>query len=65
MPGFKVDARLPYSREIENSEGCEVFFNEKNGFVRAISNLAGIYAIEKSRRVVPGRGSASNGNAVP
>ena len=44
MPGFKVDARLPYSREIENSEGCEVFFNEKNGFVRAISNLAGIYA---------------------
>lgn len=65
MPGFKVDARLPYSREIENSEGCEVFFNEKNSFVRAVSNLAGIYAIGKSQRIVSGRGSAGNGNAVP
>jgi cellulose biosynthesis protein BcsQ len=65
MPGFKVSARLPYSREIEVSEGCEVYYNEKNGFVRAISKLLVDYIIESSQQIVSRREAAGAGEAVP
>jgi cellulose biosynthesis protein BcsQ len=63
MPGHMINERLPYSWEIEASEGSDIFFDDRNTFVEILGGINSEYVLTNNK-FMPRGGRPGGGSTV-